>query len=40
VKLEHAEDDTVFTALLRRLTGIEAEQAFTPLQPASALIEP
>lgn len=40
VKLEHVEDDTVFTALLRRLTGIEAEQAFTPLQPASALKEP
>lgn len=40
VKLEHVEDDTVFTALLRRLTGIEAEQAFTPLQPASAQIAP
>jgi hypothetical protein len=40
VKLEHVEDDTVFSAVLRRLTGIEAEQAFTPLQPASALKEP
>lgn len=40
VKLEHVEDDTLFTALLRRLTGIESEHAFTPLQPASALKEP
>jgi hypothetical protein len=30
----------VFSAVLRRLTGIEAQQAFTPLHPASAIIEP
>ncbi|GAB4288494.1 MAG: hypothetical protein Kow0083_01090 [Methylophaga sp.] len=35
VKLEHVEDGTVFTALLRRLRGIESEQAFTPLQQGS-----
>lgn len=40
VKLEHVEDDTVFTALLRRLRGIDSEQAFTPLQSASTIKEP
>lgn len=40
VKIEHVEDDTVFSAVLRRLTGIEAQHAFTPLKPASAIIEP
>lgn len=41
VKLEHVEDDTVFTALLRRLTGgLPAEHAFTPLQSAEAIKEP
>lgn len=36
VKLEHVEDGTTFTALLRRLKGIDSEQAFIPLQSASA----
>lgn len=40
VKLEHIEDGTTFTALLRRLKGIESEEAFTPLQSASAEQEP
>lgn len=32
VKLEHEEDGTVFTALLRRLRGFQTDTAFTPLQ--------
>ena len=40
VKLEHVEDETVFTALIRRLTGIETANAFTPVQSASAIREP
>lgn len=40
VKLEHVEDDTVFTALLRRLTGMNSDGAFTPLQAATAIKEP
>ena len=36
VKLEHEEDGTVFTALLRRLKGIDSDQAFTPLQAVTA----
>lgn len=40
VKLEHVEDEAVFTALLRRLQGIDAEQAFTPLQSAKAIEQP
>jgi hypothetical protein len=35
VKLEHLEDDTTFTALLRHLKGIDSEQAFNQLQSAS-----
>lgn len=37
VKLEHVEDDAVFTALLRRLQGIDSKQAFTPMQSAKAI---
>ncbi|MTI63986.1 DUF3108 domain-containing protein [Methylophaga sp.] len=37
VKLEHVEDEAVFTAVLRRLQGIDTEQAFTSLQPAKQL---
>jgi hypothetical protein len=36
VKLEHVEDDTTFTALLRHLKGIDSEQAFSQLQSASS----
>lgn len=40
VKLEHVEDGTTFTALLRRLKGIESENAFTPMQSAGIIREP
>jgi len=40
VKLEHIEDDTSFTAILRRLKGIDSETAFTPLQSADAIKQP
>lgn len=40
VKLEHIEDDTSFTAVLRRLKGIESDTAFTPLQSANAIPQP
>ncbi|MCX4188174.1 DUF3108 domain-containing protein [Methylophaga sp. OBS4] len=40
VKLEHTEDDTVFTALIRKLKGIDVEQAFTPLQATQAIKSP
>ncbi|WP_273152306.1 DUF3108 domain-containing protein [Methylophaga thiooxydans] len=40
VKLEHIEDDTSFTAVLRRLKGIDTDTAFTPLQSANAITQP
>lgn len=40
VKLEHVEDEAVFTALLRRLQGIDSEQAFTSLQSAQTIEQP
>lgn len=40
VKLEHVEDDATFTALLRRLKGIDSEAAFTSMQSASVSKEP
>jgi hypothetical protein len=40
VKLEHVEDEAVFTAVLRRLQGIDSEQAFTPLQSAQTIEQP
>lgn len=40
VKLEHTEDNTNFTAVLRRLKGIDTESAFTPLQPANPIKQP
>lgn len=40
VKLEHIEDDTRFTALLRRLTGFESGAAFRPLQSANTIKQP
>lgn len=40
VKLEHTEDSTSFTAVLRRLKGIDTESAFTPLQSAKPIQQP
>ncbi|WP_438970047.1 DUF3108 domain-containing protein [Methylophaga sp.] len=40
VKLEHIEDETRFTALLRRLKGIDSKAAFTPLQSANPINNP
>jgi len=40
VKLEHLEDDTSFTAVIRRLKGIDNDDAFTPLQSANAVEQP
>jgi hypothetical protein len=38
--LEHIEKDgTVFTAKLRRLKGINSEDAFTPLASSTSLLD-
>jgi hypothetical protein len=40
VKLEHVEDGTTFTAVIRRLKGIDSDKAFTPLEATNAIKQP